>query len=444
MGRDSTTAFRRSGEELEDLRERRLRYTVKYAYENSPYYRELMEENDVSPEDIRDVSSLRDLPVTYGDDVRNNQPPVTDSFRLRNTDIDGFRSVAQTSGSTGMPKTRFYSHDEWRMMMEAGAEILSLQGIEPGTSAVNYLPYVGLNLSGRCHEGMLSEHRCPAVPLANTSIAADKELKYLRQFDPEVLIGTPSQMDAKLRKFLDAGKDPADIGVSQLYVVSEPITDQRKRRLERYFDAAVNDALGMTETGMVATERPSTDYMHVIDHTFLYEVIDEETGEPVEPGEQGLVVVTFLLETGAEAAMPLIRYAPGDYATRVDGDGPYSAVRDVHRTDDEFILGGVNMDIMYVEEQLMSVVGDDWTGEYQVVLEYDGDAGKDVMAVRIEPANKDIDGRTRQRIKEALLDNHFYLDKIVRDEDWADITVRTETISFGAGKPDRIVDEREE
>ncbi len=442
VGQGDTAPFKMSGEELAEVRKERIQYTVRYAYQNSPYYRALMDDHGISPDDIQDVASLRSLPITTGDDIRDNQPPAANTFRLRNPDV-GYRSVAQTSGSTGMPKTRFFSGDEWRLMMEAGAEAFALQGINPGMSVVNYLPYVGLNLSGRYHEGSLAEHGCATVPLANTAISAEKEMKYLKHFDPDVLIGTPSQMDAKLRKFLDAGIDPAEIGVTQIYVVSEPITARRKERLEQYFDAPVNDALGMTETGVVSSETPSTDYMHVLDHTFVYEVVDEDTGEPVDPGEQGRVVVTFLLEEGAEAAMPLLRYAPGDYATRVDSDGPYSAIRDVHRTDDEFIVGGVNMDLLHVEEQLMSVLGEGWVGEYRVILEYDEDAGKDVMTVEIEPYNEDVDTALCNDVKAAVLDNHFYLDKIVREEDWADVAVRSASISFGDGKPDRIIDRRE-
>jgi len=101
-----------SRSELEELKRERLQYTVEYAYEHSPFYRELMDENGVEPADIQTFEHLEQLPVVTGDDIRQNQPPITDAHRFRTNTGDLARPFA-TSGSMGRPKMIYHSHDEF-------------------------------------------------------------------------------------------------------------------------------------------------------------------------------------------------------------------------------------------------------------------------------------------------------------------------------------------
>lgn len=103
--------------ELRDVKRERIRYTVQYAYEHSPFYKEIMDRNSIEPKDIETIADLRQLPVVTGRDIRENQPPSTNKHRFR-TQVGELHRPFATSGSTGPPKMIYHSYDEIDAMKE--------------------------------------------------------------------------------------------------------------------------------------------------------------------------------------------------------------------------------------------------------------------------------------------------------------------------------------
>ncbi len=66
--------------ELDVLIEERIRYTVNYANEHSPFYRKWFREHGINPSEIRTHEDLRDLPIISGRTIRKNQPPESPDF----------------------------------------------------------------------------------------------------------------------------------------------------------------------------------------------------------------------------------------------------------------------------------------------------------------------------------------------------------------------------
>lgn len=94
-----------------EARNEHLRYTVKYTYDPLPFYRELVETNDLSPGDFRTTSDLEELPVVTGTDVREGLVPETDTPSLRTGRGRLYRPVG-TSGFDDRPTHFYKSHDE--------------------------------------------------------------------------------------------------------------------------------------------------------------------------------------------------------------------------------------------------------------------------------------------------------------------------------------------
>ena len=67
---------------LASIQSRRLRSIVRHAYQNVPFYWQVMDERGLRPEDFRDVSDLRKLPlvdkVTVQDNLDQFQPRAMD------------------------------------------------------------------------------------------------------------------------------------------------------------------------------------------------------------------------------------------------------------------------------------------------------------------------------------------------------------------------------
>jgi phenylacetate-coenzyme A ligase PaaK-like adenylate-forming protein len=93
--------------DLDALVEDRIRYTVMYAAEKSPFYRKWFREHGIKPSEIRTHEDLKELPIISGKTIRENQPPHTSEFKFMSTGWEDIYTVHETSGTSGTPKTFF-------------------------------------------------------------------------------------------------------------------------------------------------------------------------------------------------------------------------------------------------------------------------------------------------------------------------------------------------
>ena len=96
---------------LDSMVEDRIRYTVKYANENSPFYRMWFRKNGINPRDIRTHKDLLKLPIVTGKTIRENQPPMSEDFQFKTIDWSEVFTIHETSGTSGSPKTFFLAID---------------------------------------------------------------------------------------------------------------------------------------------------------------------------------------------------------------------------------------------------------------------------------------------------------------------------------------------
>ena len=178
--------------------------------------------------------------------------------------------------------------------------------------------------------------------------------------------------------------------------------------------------------------------MHVWEDSFIMEIVDAATLEPVPEGEEGELVLTALHRRG----MPLLRYRTRDLTHVIPGTCPCGRAhrriaRLKGRTDDMFIVMGVNIFPIQVEQVLLRLLG--VGSNYRIHLEREGE--RDDMRVMVEVTGDIWHGNVLE-LRE--------LQKRIREELRSEILVSplVELVEPGAlpqteGKAVRVIDTRE-
>lgn len=451
-------------DELELIQDGRFSYTVRQAAD-APAYRERFARNGISPEDIEGIEDRFDIEITEQEDLLNNQPPVTDSFRYMRPEAD-IRRPLETSGTTGNPKVRNISYDDADRIFNDLKRGMEYFGIEEDDTVAVYFPFVGLNVSCFGTEGGFEEMGATTVPFSNTPYPLDVEAQNLQKYEPNVMKGLASHIDSKGMNLKDEGYDPESFGVEKIILAGEPVSESRKDHIGEIWDAEVYEYLGSTEGGAFAFECTEGDGLHVLEDSVYAEVLDEQD-EPVEEGGSGSLVITNLAHPGDEVGTPLLRYRIGDSVELMGEDDcgceleHYTKISPPSREEWGFVLGAVNLDPVFFEDLIYGQEGLEETVEdYRLELDYDPEAGKDALDIIVQSNEDEYVGQQYEDISleddseaiveelgHSILASHSHLwdtvDNVNSGEGAADINIEiVDSIDRSPGKPERLIDRR--
>lgn len=287
--------------------ERALRFLVRDACENVPYYRRLMDEAGVTPSDIRACSDLSRLPVTTKDALL--RAPLGDRLR-RGTDPRDCRK-RYTSGSTGIAYTVCMNRLE---LVFRQAALLRAFGHHLPLFLPLRICEVGAGPVGLRERGALSRKLATRLgSLAALSVVhisrclpLPEQVRVLRDVRPQLVTGHPSCLELVASELLrDGGQQ-----VRPRLVVSrgEVLTSLARQTIGGAFGSPVVDYYSCEEIGNIAWQcRASRGVMHINTDTCVLEIVDQD-GQSLPPGAEGRVVVTSLFN----CTMPFIRYDLGD------------------------------------------------------------------------------------------------------------------------------------
>ncbi|BEQ13284.1 phenylacetate--CoA ligase family protein [Desulfoferula mesophila] len=360
-------------EELSELQTERLRRSLAQA-KKSPFYSQALK--GIDPQDINSPQDVRGLPFTVKQDLRDSFPygmlavPRSQVVRLH-----------ASSGTTGTPTAILHSKADLRAWANLMARSLYMAGVRPGDVFQNITGY-GLFSGGLgIHQGA---ERLGAMVIPVGTGNSRRQIALMRQFGTTAMHLIPSYALRLAGVFAEQGLDPrSDTQLRIAVIGAEPHSEQTRKRVEDLFGVKAYNSYGLSEINGpgVAMECPEQNGLHLWEDAFLLEVLHPMTMEPVEPGQIGEVVLTTL----ERRAMPLIRYRTRDLAALLPGECACGRThrrlsRIVGRSDDMFIIKGVNVYPMQVESVLMDfkAVG----GQYLIILENKGEA--DSMTVRAE------------------------------------------------------------
>ncbi|WP_158055902.1 phenylacetate--CoA ligase PaaK [Halorussus halophilus] len=386
-----------SRDDLRALQDERLADVVEYAYENVEFYRDALDEAGVSPADVESVEDISKLPFTTKEDFRAEYPDGL--FAVDHADV---KRIHASSGTTGKPKIVAYSEDDLGVWREVMARSLYAAGIRADDVVQNAYGY-GLFTGGLgFHDGAEELGAC-VIPTGggNTS----RQLDMLQDLESDVLSCTPSYCLYLAEVAEERGIDPTDLPLSTVVIGAEPFTDPMRKEIEEALDVTAVDVYGLSEIigpGVSIECEHAQEGLHVWEDHFYPEVVDPETGEPVEEGERGELVLTTL----TKQALPVLRYRTGDM-TRLDYEKcecGRTAVRMDNvtgRADDLLIVRGVNVYPSQIEEVMLDL--DAVAPHYRIDLRREGNLDQMEITVEYHEDFEDSPAELRDRI-EARLD----------------------------------------
>jgi phenylacetate-CoA ligase len=382
-----------SQDELAKVQSERLSEIVHYVYLNNDNYTRMFDEHGVGPHDIQGVEDVRALPLLTKEHLRWTYP-----LGMCCITREQLREMHMSSGSTGTPVVMPYTDSDLDQWAECMARCLVMSGLRPG-DAIQITPSFGLFNGGF---GFYHGARKAGMFVIPTGAGnTPRQVRLMQDFKVRGLMGVVSYGLRIIEELEKNGQSLDDLKIGVFG--AETFSDAMQVKLNRLLGIESFDIYGMTETGGVGTtgmDCPAHNGIHVWEDHYLLEVINPETGEPVEDGKEGELVFTALTRT----ALPVIRFRSGDIS-RVVGREKCSCGR-THtridriqgRLDDMLIVKGVNFFPKQVEQVLMSIPG--VKSNYQIIIE-ERDGVKDVR-INVE-AEEGVTGfMVEKKLKEAL------------------------------------------
>jgi phenylacetate-CoA ligase len=417
---------RASIDELRAVQLERLRWSVKHAYENVPHYRRAFDERGVHPSDIKELADLGRLPFTTKADLRDNYP-----FGMFAVPQDRVARIHASSGTTGRPTVVGYTAGDIRTWATVMARSIRASGGRPGDKVHVAYGY-GLFTGGLGAHYGAEALGCTVIPVSGGM--TERQVTLIRDFEPQIIMVTPSYMLAIVDEMQRQGIDPASTSLRIGIFGAEPWTNDMRAEMEQRLDMHAVDIYGLSEVmgPGVANECVETkDGLHIWEDHFYPEVIDPVTGEVLPDGEEGELVFTSL----TKEAMPVIRYRTRDLTRLRPGTArPMRRMEKVTgRSDDMIILRGVNLFPTQIEELILRVPA--LSPHFQCVLSRPGRL--DELTVRVE-RRADADPADAGAARDQL--GHLIKNTI-------GVSVRVEVldpegVERSMGKMRRIVDER--
>jgi phenylacetate-CoA ligase len=404
-----------------------LREMLARVYRQVPHYRRAFDDAGLVPDDLRTLEDLARFPFTTKDDLRAGYP-----FGMFAVPRDKVSRVHASSGTTGKPTVVGYTHDDLDTWAELMARSIYAAGGRPG-DIVHVAYGYGLFTGGLGAHYGAERLGCTVVPVSGGM--TPRQVQLILDFEPRVIMVTPSYFLAILDEMDSQGVDPRSTSLRIGIFGAEPWTEEMRREVERRSGIDAVDIYGLSEVmgpGISQEAAATKDGLHIWEDHFLPEVVDPVTLEVLPDGEEGELVLTTL----TRKAMPVVRYRTRDLTRLLPGTA-YPAFRRMQRvtgrTDDMMIVRGVNVFPTQVEELLLTVEG--LTPHYLCVLTRPGNL--DELTVRVE-----AHGSVRESDRPGL---GARLERLVKDH--VGVTVAVEVVPPHAlerslGKAKRISDQR--
>ncbi|SDK64292.1 phenylacetate-CoA ligase [Cryobacterium psychrotolerans] len=418
---------RMSRDEIQSLQLTRLQHTVRHAYANVPLYTRKFDEVGVHPDDIRTLDDVNKLPFTTKEDLRVSYP-----FGMFAVPMDQVARIHTSSGTTGLPTVVGYTKNDLRMWSGLVARSLRASGVRPGMKVHNAYGY-GLFTGGLGAHAGIEALGAIAIPMSGGQ--TNKQVQMIRDFEPDVIMSTPSYLLTITDAMVAAGMDPRLSSLKAGVLGAEPWTNQMRRELEERLDFDALDIYGLSEVmgpGVGNECIESKDGPHLWEDNFLPEIIDGDTGHVLDDGETGELVFTSL----TKEAFPVIRYRTRDLTRLLPGTarpGMRRMEKVTGRNDDMIILRGVNLFPTQIEE---IVLGIEHLSPH-FILELTRPGRMDELTVRIE-RHENSDASTSDRACAILIER-------VKDQIGSSVNVlivEPGSLERSTGKHKRVYDLR--
>ncbi len=362
-----------SYEQIRAWQSERLVKTINHVYENNKYYRKLMDEKGLTPDDIKGVDDLHKLPFLTKDDLREAYP-----YGLMSKPLSECVRIQSTSGTTGKRVVAFYTQNDIDLWEECCARaIVAAGGTKDDVCQVCY--GYGLFTGGPGLNGGSHKVGCLTLPMSSGN--TERQLQFMTDLEATIICCTPSYAQYLAESIEEQGlRDKIKLKAG--IFGAEAWTQEMRRDIEKRLGIKAYDIYGLTEIcgPGVSFECSEQTGMHINEDHFIAEIIDPKTGEVLPEGEKGELVFTCI----TKEAFPMIRYRTKDICVLSRkkcscGRTHVKMAKPMGRSDDMLIVKGVNVFPSQIEEVLLKK---GLTSNYQIIV--DREKTSDTIEVRVE------------------------------------------------------------
>ena len=420
-----------SRDEISALQLERLKWSLRHAYDNVPFHKKAFDETGVHPDDLKSLSDLAKFPFMTKTALRDNYP-----FGLFAVPRDQVVRLHASSGTTGKSIVVGYTAQDIENWAHLMARSIRAAGGRKGDMVHNAYGY-GMFTGGLGAHYGAERLGCTVVPMSGGQ--TEKQVAQILDFQPQIIMVTPSYSLVIAEEFQRLGIKPEDISLKIGIFGAEPWGEGMRAEIERKLGIDAIDIYGLTEVmgpGVACECIESKDGPVVWEDHFYPEIINPDTGEVVPDGEDGELVFTSL----TKQAFPVIRYRTRDLTRLLP---PSSRAfrrmgKITGRSDDMLIVRGVNVFPTQIEEQILRDTR--LSGNYQLVLTRDGHL--DNLEVRCEVQRELSDAMSDGLRNEISKDLQHHIKTNVG------VSTRVTVMHFEAiprtltGKAKRVIDER--
>ena len=419
-------------EALEALQLKRLQQVAARCYHTVSFYRKAFDNAKIKPEDIKSLADLKRLPFTVKQDLRDNYP-----FGLFTVPMSNVVRLHASTGTTGNATVVGYTKRDIETWAELMARCFAAAGLTGNDIIHNAYGY-GLFTGGLGAHYGAEALGATVIPISGGN--TDRQIMVMQDFRVTAICCTPSYFVHIIERAKELGVDMHSLPLRAGVFGAEPWTEAVRKHVEAETNIKAYDIYGLSEIigPGVAIECEQQNGLHLFEDHFYPEIISPETGEPLPDGEEGELVITTL----SKRAMPLLRYRTRDITRIIPEPCPCGrTIRKIQRigrrSDDMFIIRGVNVYPSQVEAALLEVEGT--LPHYQIILTRS--KGLDEMEVQVEVTPHFFSDRVselenlRNAISRAIEHTIGIRAKIS--------LVEPHTIERSMGKAKRVFDKRE-
>ena len=252
----------------------RLRWSLQHAYDNVPLYRKRFDECGAHPDDLKSLDDLAKFPFTGKNDLRDNYPygmfavPQQEVVRLH-----------ASSGTTGKPTVVGYTQNDIDTWANVVARSIRAAGGRKGDKVHVSYGY-GLFTGGLGAHYGAERLGCTVIPMSGGQ--TEKQVQLIRDFQPDIIMVTPSYMLNLADEIERQGIDPHDLKLRLGIFGAEPWTDELRRSIEQRLGIDALDIYGLSEImgpGVAMECLETKDGPTIWEDHFYPEIIDPVTGQ---------------------------------------------------------------------------------------------------------------------------------------------------------------------
>ncbi|MDD1721379.1 MAG: coenzyme F390 synthetase [Euryarchaeota archaeon] len=368
--------------DLDALVDERIRYTVKFAAEHSPFYRTWFRTNSIDPSKIREHEDLRDLPVISSRTIRERQPPEVEEFEFKSVDWPEVFTVHETSGTSGTPKSFFLTWEDWNRYAEKYARAFVSQNFTSADRVVVCASY-GMNVGANTMTLAAQRIGMTIIPIGRCTFPVSLMTKYR----PSGIVGSVFKLLRLARRMESEGLDPKASSIQRLVAGGESFADESRAYLEEVWGVPAYNTYGSTE-GTMCGECYEKTGLHVPEDLVHLDLYNPTLDNFATDDDCGRIVLTTLLPPGSKTGTLLLNYDTEDTTVVTSRDRcpcgrTHLRIMLPQREAETVWVAGSPFNRVDIEQSVFQRENmEHLTGEYEAFLY--GDAGKTTLQVSME------------------------------------------------------------